>query len=189
VYVTSHASPFIAEGGHAQRDWAPTCGARYIKNIAFGATNACCRDNLLFPDARDLRIPGAPRRLLAEEKMSIARRSAQAYYSPADPAGGCLWDDLDTACQRMGRDAFNAERARRPSAQWQAARLFLNKCRGCTTFRHGRPGSLCHWSLPEREAEARPAHVSAPDPYTHQSPSRSGTLLAFGLTRRLRTRI
>jgi hypothetical protein len=44
----------------------------------------------------------------------------------------------------MGRDVFNAERARRPSAQWKAARLFLNKCRGCTTFRQCRPGSLCH---------------------------------------------
>jgi hypothetical protein len=44
----------------------------------------------------------------------------------------------------MGWDAFNAERARRPSAQWQAARLFPNKCRGCTTFCQGWPGSLCH---------------------------------------------
>jgi hypothetical protein len=44
----------------------------------------------------------------------------------------------------MGRDTFNAERARRPSAQWQATHLFINKCRGCTTFRQGRPGSLCH---------------------------------------------
>jgi hypothetical protein len=35
--VTSHASPFIAEGGHAQRDWAPTCGPRDIKNIVLGA--------------------------------------------------------------------------------------------------------------------------------------------------------
>jgi hypothetical protein len=59
---------------------------------------------------------------------------------------GCLLDDLDAACQRMGRDAFNAERACRPLAQWQAAHLFLNKCRGCTTFRQGRPGSLCHGS-------------------------------------------
>jgi hypothetical protein len=39
-----------------------------------------------------------------------------------------LLDDLDAACQQMGRDALNAERARRPSAQWQAARLFSNKC-------------------------------------------------------------
>jgi hypothetical protein len=75
VSVMSHASPFIAEGGHAQRDWAPTCGPRYIKNIALGATNAYWWDNLLFPDARDLRIPGTPRRLLAEEKMSTACRS------------------------------------------------------------------------------------------------------------------
>jgi hypothetical protein len=27
------------------------------------------------------------------------------------------------------------ERARRPSAQWQAARPFFNKCRGCTSSR------------------------------------------------------
>jgi hypothetical protein len=44
----------------------------------------------------------------------------------------------------MGRDTFNAERACRPSTQWQAACLFLNKCRGYATFRQGRPDSLCH---------------------------------------------
>jgi hypothetical protein len=44
-------------------------------------------------------------------------------------------------------------------------------------------------SPPEWEVEARPAHVSAPDPCTHRGPSRSGTLLEFGFTRRLRTRI
>jgi hypothetical protein len=49
VCVTSHASPFIAEGGHAQRDWAPTCGPRYIKNIVLGSSDICCRDNLLCP--------------------------------------------------------------------------------------------------------------------------------------------
>jgi hypothetical protein len=42
VCVTSHASPFIAEGGHAQRDWAPTCGPRDIKNIVLGSSNICC---------------------------------------------------------------------------------------------------------------------------------------------------
>jgi hypothetical protein len=47
--VTSHASPFIAEGGHAQRYWAPTSGPRDIKNIALGATNVCCWGNLLVP--------------------------------------------------------------------------------------------------------------------------------------------
>jgi hypothetical protein len=36
---------------------------------------------------------------------------------------GCLLDDHDAACQRMGHDAFNAERARCPSTQWQAARF------------------------------------------------------------------
>jgi hypothetical protein len=92
----------------------------------------------------------------------------------------------------MGRDALNAERARRPSAQWQAACRFLNKCRGCMTSRQVRPGSLCH--RPQAAGlrlsgkwRARPAHVSAPDPCTHQGPSRFGTLLEFGLTRRLRT--
>jgi hypothetical protein len=92
----------------------------------------------------------------------------------------------------MGRDALNAERARRPSAQWQAARLFLNKCRGCTTSCQVRPGSLCHGPQAaglrlSGKWRARPAHVSAPDPCTHQGPSRSGTLLEFGPTRRLRT--
>jgi hypothetical protein len=70
-----------------KRDWAPTCEPRNIKNITLGATNACCRDNLLFPDTRDLRILGVQRKLLAEEKMCIARRSAQAYCLPADLAG------------------------------------------------------------------------------------------------------
>jgi hypothetical protein len=87
VCVTSHASPFIAKGGHAQRHWAPTCAPRNIKNIVLGSSNVCCRDNLLFLDARDLRILGIQSKLLAEEKMSIACRSAQAYCLPVDPAG------------------------------------------------------------------------------------------------------
>jgi hypothetical protein len=96
-------------------------------------------------------------------------------------------DDLDTACQRIGRDTLNAERARRPSAQWQAARPLLNKCRGCTTSRQVRPGSLCHGPqvaglrLSEKW-RARPGHVSAPDPCSYQGPPRSGTLLRFGPT-------
>jgi hypothetical protein len=61
-----------------KRDWAPTCGPRNIKNIALGATNACCQDNLLFPDAQDLCILGVQRKLLAEEKMCIA------YSAPLD---------------------------------------------------------------------------------------------------------
>jgi hypothetical protein len=92
----------------------------------------------------------------------------------------------------MGRDTLNAERARRPSAQWQAAHRFLNKCRGCTTSRQVRPCSLCHGPQAaglclSGKWRARPTHVSAPDPCTHQGPSRSGTLLEFDPTRRLRT--
>jgi hypothetical protein len=92
----------------------------------------------------------------------------------------------------MGRNTLNTERARRPSAQWQAARLFLNKCRGCTTSRQVRPSSLCHGPQAaglrlSGKWRARPVHVSAPDPCTPQGPSRSGTLLESGPTRGLRT--
>jgi hypothetical protein len=103
-----------------------------------------------------------------------------------------LLDDLDVACQRMGRDALNAERARRPSAQWQAARPLLNKCKGCTTSRQVRPDSLCHGSQaaglrPSGKWRARPRHVSAPDPCPYQGPPCSGTLLRFRPTQRLQT--
>jgi hypothetical protein len=47
--VTSYAFPFIDEGGHAQKDWAPTCGPRDIKNIELGSSNVGCRGNLLVP--------------------------------------------------------------------------------------------------------------------------------------------
>jgi hypothetical protein len=93
----------------------------------------------------------------------------------------------------MGRDTLNAEKARRPSAQWQAARPFFNKCRGCTTSRQVRPDSLCHGPqaaglrLSGKWGGARPGHVSAPDPCSYQGPPRSGTLLRFGPTRRLWT--
>jgi hypothetical protein len=92
----------------------------------------------------------------------------------------------------MGRDAINAERAHRPSARWQAARLFLNKCRGCTTSRQVRPGSLCCGPQAaglrlSGKRRAGPAHVLASDPCTYQGPPRSGTLLGFGPTRRLWT--
>jgi hypothetical protein len=83
--VASRASPFIAEGGHAQRDWVPTCGPRdkmYLKLLMFaaGAIFPC-------PDAGDLRVLGVLGKLLVEEKMSIACRSARAHCLPAYPAG------------------------------------------------------------------------------------------------------
>jgi hypothetical protein len=67
-------------------------------------------------DARDPRILGVQGKLLAEEKTSTMCCLARSYCPPADPAGVPPTGDLDTACQRMGRDALNAERARRPSA-------------------------------------------------------------------------
>jgi hypothetical protein len=119
----------------------------------------------------------APNRLTIHQQTGQARR---------------LLDDPDAACQRIGQGAFNAERARRLSAQWKAAHLFLNKCRGCTTSHQVRPSNLCHG--PQAAGlrlcgkwRARPAHMSAPDPCTHQGPSRSGTLPGFGPSRGLWT--
>jgi hypothetical protein len=41
----------------------------------------------LCPGARGLRILGVQGKLVVEEKMRIARRSARAHCLPADPAG------------------------------------------------------------------------------------------------------
>jgi hypothetical protein len=111
----------------------------------------------LCPDTRDLRILGVQGKLLVEGRMSIAC---------------CLLDDLDAVCQLMGRDTLNAERARHPSAQWQAVRPLLNKCRGCTTSRQARPDSLCHGPQAvglrlSGKWRARPGHVSALDPCSY----------------------
>jgi hypothetical protein len=65
-FVTSYASPFIAEEGHAQKDWAPTCGPRDIKNIELGSSNVCCRAIFLCPVARGLCILGVQGKLLTE---------------------------------------------------------------------------------------------------------------------------
>jgi hypothetical protein len=40
----------------------------------------------LCPGAQGLRVLGVQGKLLAEEKMSLARRSARVYCFPADPA-------------------------------------------------------------------------------------------------------
>jgi hypothetical protein len=92
----------------------------------------------------------------------------------------------------MGRDALNAERAHRPSAQWQATRLVLNKCGGCTSLRQARPDSLCYGPQAaglrlSGKWRAKSGHVSAPDPCSYQGPPRSGTLLGFETSRRLWT--
>jgi hypothetical protein len=79
----------------------------------------------------------------------------------------------------MGRDTINAERARRPSAQWQATRLFLNKCRGYTTSRQVRPGSLCHGpqaAAPRLSAKWR----QGPHTCQHRTPAHTRVLLAPG---------
>jgi hypothetical protein len=103
-----------------------------------------------------------------------------------------LLDDPDAAYQWMGRDTLNAERARGPLAQWQAARPLLNKCRGYTALRQARPDGLRHGPQAAglrllRERRSKPAHVSASDPYTPHGPSCFGTLPGFGPTPGLRT--
>jgi hypothetical protein len=72
--VTSHASHFIAEGGHAQRDWAPTCGPRYVRNIVLGPTNACCRDDLL--------VPWHPRSVYPRRAEEASCRREDEYSAP-----------------------------------------------------------------------------------------------------------
>jgi hypothetical protein len=65
----------------------------------------------LCPDARDMRISVVQGKLLVEGRMSIARRLARAHYLRETQQARRLLDDLDAACQRMGRDTLNAERA------------------------------------------------------------------------------
>jgi hypothetical protein len=97
----------------------------------------------LFPVTRDLCIFDVQGKLLAEGIVQCAAWHERTVHQQTQQARRLL-DDLDAACQRMGRDAINAERARHPSAQWQAARPLLNKCRRCTALRQARLDGLCH---------------------------------------------
>jgi hypothetical protein len=145
----------------------------------------------LCPVVRDLCIFDVQGKLLVEGITQCAAWHGRTIRQQTQQARRLL-DDLDAACQRMGRDSLNTERARRPSAQWQAARPLLNKCRGCTASRQARPDSLCHGPQAaglhlSGKWRARPGHVSAPDPYSRKGPPHSGTLLRFEPTRWLRT--
>jgi hypothetical protein len=121
----------------------PTCGPRDIENITLGTINICCRGNPLCPIVRDLCIFGVQGKLLVEGITQCAAWHGCTVRQQTQQARRLL-DDLDAACQRMGRDTLNAKRARRPSAQWQAVRPLLNKCRGCTALRQARLDGLCH---------------------------------------------
>jgi hypothetical protein len=84
--VTSHASPFIAEGGHAQRYWAPTCGPRDIENITLGTINICFRGNPLVscrPRSIYLRHAGEA----SCRRDNTVHCLARVHCSPADPVG------------------------------------------------------------------------------------------------------
>jgi hypothetical protein len=145
----------------------------------------------LSPIVRDLCIFGVQGKLLVEGLTQCAAWHGRTVCQQTQQAR-CLLDDLDAAYQRMGRDTLNAERARRPSAQWQAARPLLNKCRGYMTLRQARTDGLCHGPQaaglrPCRERRSRSAHVSAPDPCITQGPSCSGTPPRFGPPPGLRT--
>jgi hypothetical protein len=82
---------------------------------------------------QDLCIFGVQGQLLVEVITPCAAWHGRTVRQQTQQARRLL-DDPDAACQRMGRDALNAERARRPSAQWQAACPLLNKCRGYTAY-------------------------------------------------------
>jgi hypothetical protein len=96
----------------------------------------------LCPIVQDLCIFGVQGKLLIEGITQCAAWHGRTVHLQTQQARRLL-DDLDAACQRMGRHTLNAERARHPSAQWQATRPLLNKCRGCTTLRQARPDGLC----------------------------------------------
>jgi hypothetical protein len=144
----------------------------------------------LRPVIRDMCIFGVLGKLLVEGITQCTAWCGCTVCQQTQQARRLL-DDLDTACQWMGRHALNAERACRPSAQWQAACPFFNKCRGCTTSCQVLARCLCYGPQAaglrlSEKWRARLGHVSAPDPCSYQGP-RSGTLLGFGFTRRLRT--
>jgi hypothetical protein len=69
----------------------------------------------LCPVARGLRILGMQGKLPTDEKTSIGCAWHGRTICQQTQQARRLLDDLDAACQRMGRDTFNAERARRPS--------------------------------------------------------------------------
>jgi hypothetical protein len=145
----------------------------------------------LCPVARDLCIFCVQGKLLVEGITQCTAWHRRTVRQQTQQARRLL-DDLDAACQRMGRDTLIAERARRPSAQWHATRPLLNKCRGYTTLRQTRPDGLCHGPQAaglrlRRERRSKPAHVSAPDPCIPRGPSCSETLPGFGPTPGLRT--
>jgi hypothetical protein len=68
----------------------------------------------LCPVVRDLCIFGVQGKLLVEGITQCAAWHEHTVRQQTQQARRLL-DDLDAACQRMGRDTLNAERARRPS--------------------------------------------------------------------------
>jgi hypothetical protein len=91
-----------------------------------------------------------------------------------------------TLTSSVGQDALNAERARRPSAWWQAARPLRNKCRGYTTvwsLRQAWPIGLCHGPQATRQQRVSTSAGSVGqrlDTYWHRTPTHVGILLVPG---------
>jgi hypothetical protein len=119
----------------------------------------------------------------ARHGRTVHQQTGQARHLLGDP---------DTVCQRIGQDALNAERARRPSAWWQMARPFRNKCKRLHN-RMGLTSGSTRWLMSRAtshaaaasfrlsgERRARPGHVSAPDPCLCRGPLHPGTLLRPG---------
>jgi hypothetical protein len=130
------------------------------------------------PDAGDLRVLRRAGKLLVEGITQCAAWHGRTVRQQTQQARRLL-DDLDTACQRVGRDTLNAERARRPSAQWQAARPLLNKCRGCTALRQARPDGLCRG--PQAAGlRLRRSEGQGLDTCQHRTPTHARVLLVLG---------
>jgi hypothetical protein len=118
-------------------------------------------------------------------QVQCAARHGRTVRQQTSQAGRLL-DDPDVICQRIGQDTLNAERARRPSAWWQAARPLRNKCRGYTavwTLRQARPVGLCHEPQATRQQRVSAWAGSVGqglDMFRHRIPTHARILLVPG---------
>jgi hypothetical protein len=135
-FVTSYASPCIVEGGHAQKDRAPTCGPRDITNIELGSSNVCCRVNLLVPCRSrsaypwrvgeasygredEYRVPPGTGTLFA----SRPSRRAACWMTLTPPASG--WDETHLMLRRNVTHQRSGRRRVFSSINVGAARLLV----------------------------------------------------------------
>jgi hypothetical protein len=157
------------------------------KNISLRATNVCCWSDLLVPwhprSARLRRAGEASRR--RDDELSAPLGTGRTVCQQTGQARRLLGDP-DAACQRIGQDTLNIERARHPSAWWQAARPLRNKCRGCAALwasRQAQPVGLCHGPQATRQQQVSAWAGSAGqglDACQHRTLTQAGVLSVPG---------